>query len=279
MHISPRAVTRLLLNGIIFFAVVFLSASCGNVRSLTYLQGKFDTAKLSQLNHVEPVIRKGDLLSIIVFSDNPDATKIFNQSVINVPSTGGGSSAAASEVTSAMGSGAATAPGYQVDENGDIVFQGLGKLHVESLTKAQLKDTLDSRLKEYLKNPYYNIRFLNYKFTMLGEISKPGVISIPGERVNLLEALALSGDMTFYGRRDNVLVIRESNGQREWARLDLTKPEVVASPYFYLQQNDVVIVEATNKKASANDVVTARNISIALAAISTFSIVYSIFRK
>jgi len=280
MHISPRALTRFLLNGIIVLAVVFLSESCGNVRSLTYLQGKFDTAKLSKLNNVEPVIRKGDLLSIIVFSDNPDATKIYNQSVINVPTSSPGSSSASSEMSGAsIGSGATTAPGYQVDEKGDIVFQGLGKLHVEGLTKAELKDTLDSRLKEYLKNPYYNIRFLNYKFTMLGEITKPGVISIPGERVNLLEALALSGDMTFYGRRDNVLVIRESNGQREWARLDLTKPEVVTSPYFYLQQNDVVIVEATNKKASASDVVTARNISIALAAVSTFAIVYSIFRK
>jgi polysaccharide export outer membrane protein len=265
-----------LAYGIVLAGIVILSSSCGNVRPLTYLQGSFDTAKLSQLNHVEPIIRKGDLLSIIVFSDNPDATKIYNQSLIVAP----GSTVSASSTAAGAGSAASpTAPGYQVDENGDIVFQGLGPLHVEGLTKAQLKDTLDSRLKEYLKNPYYNIRFLNFKFTMLGEIARPGILSIPGERINLLEALALSGDMTFYGRRDNILVIRENNGKREWARLDITKPEIMASPYFYLQQNDVVIVEATNKKATANDVVTARNISIALAFVSTFAIVYSIFRK
>src|ERR1700743_3803251 len=139
-------------------------------------------------------------------------------------------------------------PGYLVDEKGDIQFQGLGLLHVEGLTKSALKDTLDSRLKEYLKNPYYTIRFMNYRFTMLGEVAHPGIFSIPGEHVSLLEAIGLAGDLTFFGRRDNVLLMRENNGKREWARLDLTKPEVITSPYFYLQQNDVVYVEATTKK-------------------------------
>jgi polysaccharide export outer membrane protein len=113
---------------------------------------------------------------------------------------------------------------------------------------------------------------------MLGEVNHPGIFSIPGQHINLLEALGMAGDMTFYGRRDNVLVIRENNGKREFGRLDVTKPEVMTSPYFYLQQKDVVIVEATKKKVAANDQVTTRNISIALAAASTFAIIYSIFR-
>jgi polysaccharide export outer membrane protein len=113
---------------------------------------------------------------------------------------------------------------------------------------------------------------------MLGEVNRPAIYSIPGDRVNILEALGMAGDMTFYGRRDNVLIIRENNGKREFARIDLTKPEIMASPYFYLQQNDVVIFEATNKKVVANDAVTVRNVSIAATIVSTLAIVYSIFK-
>ena len=114
---------------------------------------------------------------------------------------------------------------------------------------------------------------------MLGEVGHPGFINIPGERSNLLEAIALAGDLTFYGRRDNVLVIRENNNKREFARLDLTKPDIMKSPYFYLQQNDMVIVEPNKKKAAQNDVVTIRNIGIATSLVTTFAVLYSIFRK
>ena len=266
-------------NGLLFALIIAgtlaISGSCTNIKELTYLQG-IDTAKLSQVNAIEPVIRIGDILSIIVFSDNPEATKIFNQALIS----GATASNAANTNSEAGTSVKATSPagtGYEVDRNGNIVFQGLGLLHVEGLTKAQLKDTLDSKLKEFLKNPYYDIRFLNYKFTMLGELNKPGIISIPGEKVNLLEAIALAGDMTFYGRRDNILVIRENKGNRDIARLNLLKPDIMASPYFYLQQNDVVIVEATQKKANANEVVLYRDISLALALVSTITVVYSVF--
>ena len=241
------------------------------------MQGTFDTAKLSVINPVEPIIRKGDILSIIVFSDNPEATKIYNQSLITTAGTSI-SSAGGSGGSSAIGGSAPAAPGYQVDVDGNIVFQGLGKIKVEGLTKAALKDTLDARLEPFLQNPYYSIRFLNYKFTMMGEVNHPGIITIPGERINMLEAIALAGDLTVYADRESVFIIRENNNKSEFARMDLTKPEIMASPYFYLQQNDIIIVEPTKKKAAANDVVTARNISIALAIISTFAIVYSIFR-
>jgi polysaccharide export outer membrane protein len=256
-------------------------SSCGyTTKELVYMQGAFDTAALSQVNAVEPVIRKGDILSIIVFSDNPEATKIYNQSLIGI--SAGSATAGGSGESSASGGikgQSPSEPGYQVDEKGDIMFQGIGLMHVEGLTKAKLKDTLNARLTPFLQRPYYSIRFLNYKFTMLGEVNKPGLVSIPGERINLLEAIALAGDLTFYGRRDNVLVIRENNNKREFARLDLRKPDVMKSPYFYLQQNDVVIVEPNKRKVVANDVVTARNVSLTLAFISTFAVLYSIFHN
>ncbi len=255
--------------------IMLSMSSCGNTKQLVLMQGKFDTAKLSVINPVEPIIRKGDILSIIVYSDNPEATKIYNQSLIVTASPG----LASSGVTQSVTGSTPTATGYQVDLDGNIVFQGLGKIYVEGLTKAGLKDTLDARLNPFLQHPYYSIRFLNYKFTMMGEVTRPGVISIPGERINILEAIALAGDLTFYARRDSVLIIRENNNKREFARLDLRKPEIMASPYFYIQQNDIVIFEPTKKKVAANDVVTTRNISLALAFVSTFAVIYSIFHK
>src|SRR5580700_1817090 len=123
------------------FAIVGLwimqtMSSCGTTKGLILVRGPFDTAKLSKINPVEPVIRKKDILSIIVFSDNPEATKIFNQSVVS----------ASNNSNSAAGGPAATGAGYQVDGDGNIVFQGIGKLKVDGLTKAALKDTLDARL-------------------------------------------------------------------------------------------------------------------------------------
>lgn len=240
------------------------------------MQGSFDTARLSQIQLSDPCIQKGDLISIIVYSDNPQATAIYNQSLITV-ATGAGGGAASEPGGAAMSGGALSSPGYLVDETGNIEFQELGTLHVEGLTRTALKDTLTARLKEYLKNPYFNIRFLNYKFSMLGELTRPGTYTIPGEHINILEALGLAGDITVYGRRDNVLVIREVNGKREWGRLDLTKPEVMASPYFYLQQNDVVIVDPNKSKAASGDL-TVRNISIAATVVTTLAVIISLLR-
>jgi polysaccharide export outer membrane protein len=270
---------------------LFLFPSCLSTRPLTYMQGAFDTTQLSQIKIPEARVRSGDLLSIIVYSDNPEATALFNQSLIIVNSSSTmGASAAGSAGTGgagggtgssagAIGGGSPTTPGYLVDEEGNIQFQGLGLLHVDGLSKDSLKLLLDSRLKQYLKNPYYTIRFMNYRFTMLGEVGHPGIFSIPGEHISLLEAIGLAGDLTLYGRRDNILVIRESEGKRQWARLDLTKPQVMSSPYYYLEQNDVVYIEATKRKVQANDQITTRNITIGATIISTIAIVVSLLRK
>lgn len=269
----------------LFFLFVMLS-SCGNTRQLIYMQGKFDTAKLSQIKKIDPVIQKGDLVSIVVYSDNAQATALFNQQLINVNSAGAGGGTntnggggTGSTAGAQQSASSPTSPGYLVDEDGNIQFQKIGVLHVEGLTRTGLKDLLDSKLKDtFLIHPYYTIRFLNYKFTMLGEVMRPGIFSIPGEHISLLEAIGVAGDITFYGRRDNVLVIREVNGKRDFQRLDLTKPDIMASPYFYLQQGDVVYVEPNKRKVAASDQVTARNISIALSIISTIAIIYSLLK-
>ncbi len=267
-------------------ASAWLISSCGNTRHLTYLQGSFDTARLSQIEYTEPIIRKGDILSIVIYSDNPTATAIFNQQQTgtsgNPGAIQGGSSS--SGITSGQGGGGPAgggstgSGGYLVDEKGNIEFQQLGVIHADSLTRSQLKDTLETRLKDYMGNPYCSIRFVNYKFTMLGEINRPGIFSIPGEHLTLFEALGLGGDLTFFGRRDNVLVIRENEGKREFARLDLTKPEVMGSPYFYIKPNDVIYVEASRKKIAASDQTTIRNLTIVTSVLSTLAILFALFK-
>jgi len=269
-----RISKMLMFYGAIAAFIATVSCSCESTKRLTYVQGQFDTAKYVNVLQVDPMIQKGDILSIIVYSDNPEATRIYNQTLI----TAGTQTVSASSGSEGVIGSTPTSPGYLVDDQGNIEFQGLGLLHVDGLTKSILKDTLDARLKPFLTNPYYNIHFVNDRFTMLGEVTKPGIYSIPGDKINLFQALGMAGDMTFFGRRDNVLVIRETDGKREFARLDLTKPEVMLSPYFYLQQNDVVIFDAGKNKVVANDQTTIRDVTIASTLISVFAILYTILR-
>lgn len=222
---------------------------------MQYLQGQFDTSMLNKYTLADPVIQKADLLSITVYSDNPANTLVYN-----LPNT------------NTVGSG------YLVDDLGNIQLQGVGNLHVEGLTKRELVKLLDSKLTQFLQNPYYNIRFVNFKVTMLGEFNREGSYTIPNERINIFEAIGLAGGLSVYARRENVTVIRELNGKREWARLDLTSPDVFKSPYYFLQQNDMVLVEQTRAKVSNTDQTTARNISLATSIISTLIFIYTVFR-
>ncbi|WP_152267608.1 polysaccharide biosynthesis/export family protein [Agriterribacter humi] len=236
-------------------ALSLLLFSCKVQRAVPYLQGPIDTAALSQVNLPEPTIQKGDLVGITVFSDNPEATAIFNQQM------SAGISANGTGATSTGGS-SPQMPGYLVNNEGNIQFPSLGQIHIEGLTKAGLALLLNEKLTPYLMNPYCNIRFLNYKFTVLGEVSNQGVYTAPGEKVNILEALGMAGDLTPYGLKDSIMVIRETNGKRSFGNLNVSRADVLASPYYYLQQNDIVIVKAHPKKPAATDQTINRNRTI-----------------
>ncbi len=238
--------------------------SCRTQQQLNYVQGNLDTNGLKQLKIPEPVIQKGDLISITVYSDNQKATELYNQPLLSIGPSGGNMPSS----------------GYLVDTKGNIQFQGIGTMYVEGMTKDQLTALLDSKLKDtVLKNPYYNIRFLNYKVTLIGDVNSPGVYSIPNERVSILEAIALAGDLTFYGVRENVLVIREVDGKREFGRINLTSPDVFSSPYFYLRQNDVVVVDATKRKAIVNDQLTVRYVGLFTSIISTIALIITVYQN
>ena len=240
--------------------------SCGNEKrlrkELLYLQGNLDTSANYTVKTLEANIQKGDMLAITVYSDNPQATAIYNQAQVTA--------------------GANTAPGYLVDQEGNIRFQGLGILHVEGMNKLELMKQMDEKLKVYLTNPYTDIRFLNFRVNIIGEVMKPGPITVPEGKLSILELVGLAGDLTVYGRRDNVLIIREKEGKREFGRINLGDANLFQSPYFYLQQNDVVLVEANKRKPSGNEQETARRLSIASTVaglVSTIIVIYTLIRQ
>lgn len=251
-------------SGIIFLSLFFL-CSCRMQKQLQYLQGPIDTATISQIDIPEPVIQKGDLIGITVFSDNADASAAFNQQMNNPinaePSFSGVTS------NGIVGSSNREVAGYLVDRSGKIYFHSLGPIDVAGLTKLQLALLLQQKLNSYLKNPYCDIRFLNYKFTILGEVTRQGVYTIPGERMNIFEALGIAGDMTIYGLKDSVLIIRSSEGKRNFGILNVNDPNVFLSPYFNLQQNDLIIVKASKKKPGVSEQTNARS----LAMVATFA--------
>lgn len=247
-----------LFNKPVLAILVFsgLLYSCKTTRPVQYLSGPIDTAAISRISLPEPRIQKGDLVGITVYSDNPEATAIFNQQMNTTMAS------AAIFGSGITGANAPAMPGYLVDSRGNIRFQVLGELHVEGLTKAGLESLLKEKLAGvYLSNPYFNIRFLNYKFTILGEVAKQGVYNIPGENINILEAIGMAGDITLYGLKDSIMVVRETNGERKIGYLDVSRPEVFTSPYYNLQQNDIVIVKTNPRKPDISEQTASRNLA------------------
>jgi polysaccharide export outer membrane protein len=258
--------------------IIILSTSCGNVKNLQYLQGSFDTARLSKVTTPEPIIQKSDLLGITVYSDDPLATAAVTNPMTN--STGMALSNLDGN-NSTSSSGATTVTGFVVNQSGEIQLYKLGTIPAAGKTKKQLADTLAALYANLglLKNPFVEVRFLNFKVTVIGEVQRPGSISVPTDKLNAFEAIGLAGDITVYGRRDNVVVVREANGVREFGRLNLRDPNVFLSPYYNLQQNDMIVVDVGKNKAAVNNQGKYQTISLAATFVSIAAIFISLFRN
>lgn len=247
--------------------------SCVHVKPIQYMEGNTDTLPKEVL-YKEPAIQAGDLLSIVVMSDNATASSIYNQNA------GAGATAPALSTLQNSSAPVASHTGYLVNHDGFITMPGIGQVKVAGQTKEELADSLTNFFvtNDFLKNPSVDVRFLNYRVSVLGEVGRPGVYTFPVEKVTLLEALGLAGDVTVWAKRDNVTVIREKNGVREFGRLDLTSNDIFTSPYFYLQQNDVVIVGQSKRKVAASDQVTLRYVAISTSVLSTIAILINLFK-
>lgn len=188
-----------------------------------------------------PIIQKNDLLSINVSSLNPEATIIFNTPNQPIIST-----------LTSTGSSTQTT-GYLVNSDGEIIFPILGKVKAAGLTQHELTNSLVSTLvaKKLLVDPIVNVRIINFKVTVLGEVNRPAVVVVPNEKISMLEAIGLAGDMTLFAQRENVLLIRVENGKKLTRRLDLNSADFLTSPYYYLKTNDVIYVEPNKSKVAS----------------------------
>jgi polysaccharide export outer membrane protein len=246
--------------------------SCVQTKQLAYFQGQstqLDTLTIA--GRYVPTIQPGDVLSVQVSSLNPEASSFFNP-YMSLAIADRGSMPMAPTIATPL----PAQSGYLVDNAGTIELPVLGKVNVAGQTASQVKDRLRESLKEYLKEPTVNIRNLNFRISVMGEVLRPSLFTIPNEQITLLEALSLAGDVTIYGRRENVLLIREENGKRTFNRIDLTRRDLFSSPYYYLHPNDVVYVEPGKARAATADR-TNQLLPIALSALSFLAIIASRF--
>ncbi|MBO9594268.1 MAG: polysaccharide biosynthesis/export family protein [Niabella sp.] len=263
---------------LLIFLIVVVAPSCSTNRNLVYfnnLPPGGDTAQI--VNKMSAKIEKGDVLGITITTLSPEYNQLF--------STGAAPQAPITTVTtpgtptnttgiSSVNNSDAARNGYLVDENGQVNLPVLGKIDLIGLTRKEAQDKITAEVAKTAKTPIVNIRFLNYKVTVIGEVTRPGSFNVPDERVNVLEALGMAGDLTPYAIRENILVIREKDGTRTMQRINLADKNVFNSPYFYLQQNDVVYVQPENTlKARQADASNYRWVPIATAGISAIAVI------
>lgn len=227
----------------------FLLTACQSYKKVPYFQNVEVVNKAEQQEKLyDAKIMPKDLLTIVVSCTNPELAIPFN---LTVASNAGIAVSTSSYVTTQP-----VLQPYLVDNEGNINFPVLGELKLGGLTKREAEQLIIDKLKPYMKEtPIVTVRMVNYKISVIGEVTRPGTFTISNEKVNLLEALAMAGDMTVYGLRDNVKLIREdANGKQQIVTLDLNKAETILSPYYWLQQNDIVYVTPNKAKARNSDV-------------------------
>lgn len=239
--------------------------SCKTTKDVVYLQDVVPYKATDIEQKFEVLIHEDDLLGILVNSKDKELVVPFNMPMVSYQ----------------IGSesyGQQRLLGYLVDVNGDIDFPVLGKIHVVGLTRLQLKEMIKKRLidEDLVKDPVVTVQFLNYKVSVIGEVARPGSFTIAGDRITLLEALSMAGDLTIYGRRDRVAVIREKDGKRKVLFHDLRSSDFFSSPCYYLQQNDIVYVEPNRAKSQQSGINQNNSASVWLSAVSVLAAIASL---
>ncbi|RFZ95380.1 polysaccharide export protein [Mucilaginibacter conchicola] len=238
------------LNILVFIGfLAFVISSCTSQKQIAYFQkGVNQSDTISVADAYVPKIQPGDILAIPVSSLNPAASSFFNP-YSSAPATASADPAAINPAPSLSSSN-----GYLVDAEGAIDFPLLGSIKVGGLTTSEARDTIKNKLKStYLKEPTVSVRLLNYKISIMGEVSRPSVYVIPNEKVTLPEALTMAGDLTIYAKRDNILIVRDNGGKKEFGRVNLNNRDVFTSPYYYLHSGDLIYVEQGKAKAAQTD--------------------------
>ena len=220
----------------LFFAILIFS--CASRKDIVYYQDIATLSPQTKSNSYEIKIQPDDLLLIIVSAEDPETATPFNLK------TFGSTNARQPDIAL----GQLSLQLYLVDANGYIEFPVLGKIKVGGLSRTEVLKTFQDKISKYIEKPIINIRITNFKISVQGEVNLPGTYSVLSERVTLIEALAMAKDLTIYGKRDNILLIREIDGIKSYHRIDITKADFTNSPFYYLSQNDVIYVEPNKNK-------------------------------
>ncbi|ANI88874.1 hypothetical protein A9P82_05950 [Arachidicoccus ginsenosidimutans] len=264
-----------------FLTLLLLFASCSGYKNIAYFQNITDSSEAYTKGIDVPVaaykplvIQPDDILRVTISTLDPAADGALNLST--APASNSAAMLATNVNTSANMRPVSTPDGYLVNKDGNIEVPVLGAVHVAGLTTDEIKDTITRKAAMLYKDPVVNVRLANFKVTVLGEVTRQGTYIVDGERANVLDALGLAGDLTIYGKRENIMLQRrEPDNQVKVVRLDLNNTAMMASPYFYLRQGDVIYVEPTKGKAAATDAARTRNYTIGAAILSLIVVIAS----
>ena len=262
------------LKSILLMAVcAWMLAACSSYKNVPYLQDAgLKEAMVAEEPLYDAKIMPKDLLTVTVNTTDPEAAAPFNMTV----------QTAQNLATSRSTYSQPMLQQYLVNNDGTIDFPVLGQLKVGGLTKNEAENMIREKLKPYLREtPIVTVRMANYKISVLGEVARPGTFTVSNEKVNVLEALAMAGDMTIWGMRDNVKLVREDAlGKREIVELDLTTSDIITSPYYYLQQNDILYVTPNKTKAKNSDIGSSTSLWFSATSIlvSVASLLYNILK-
>ncbi|MCX7548379.1 polysaccharide export protein [Xanthomarina sp. F1114] len=257
---------KLFLQKIFLIAIIAVCSSCGvSSKDIIYFQDEPLTSINTVSFNPETVFKPNDLLSIYVSGPDPETVRPFNLPIIT------------STRSSVNVQGETRMQTYIVDLDGNIEFPFLGTIKAGGLTRAQLTTYLKERISELVNDPIINVRLTNFTVTILGEVNAPGTYTVEDEKISLLEALGMAGDLTIHGKRENVFLIREENGVKRFTKFDLTSINVLNQPNFYLEQNDVIYVEpnpAKIRSASYN-----QNYIVIISAVGTLATIAAILTR
>lgn len=245
-HYKPYVFAHYTMKKLIFTlvasAMIIMIAGCGSSKQVPYFTNIDSVSLAASRGLYDAKIMPKDQLTITVITTDPAASAPFNLSVSNTVGTNG-----------QLASSAGSLQGYLVDNDGFINFPIIGKIHVGGLTKTECEDLIKSKVQPYLartENPIVTVRMASYRVTVTGEVAAPKVIPVSTEKISIMEAITQAGDLTIYGKRDNIMLIREdATGEKHATRLNLNDANLINSPYYYLQQNDIVYVEPNSVKA------------------------------
>jgi len=252
-------------EALLLFSIILIS-SCASRQEIVYFQDEPLSNEMASTNNYEIKFKPADMLTIDISAQDPEAVAPFLLTPV------------AQNINNSLNiNNNLRIQTYLIDINGNIEFPVLGTLKMQGLSRVEATDMLKVKLSEYIKDPIVNVRLINFNITVLGEVKSPGTFTVQNERISLSDALGLAGDLTIYGKRDNVLLIREVDGEKRYAKFDLNSVNVLNSPNYYLTQNDVIYVEPNNarvRQSSYN-----QNNGIIISAVATLATIAAILIK